>query len=71
MDQGFDQVLTDYLHPRKFPVIGNIAKWFVRLASGGVLVGIYQFNTTDIGQFLLSLLTLRQCIDDSCGNRID
>ncbi|KAM0787528.1 hypothetical protein ACM66B_003599 [Microbotryomycetes sp. NB124-2] len=46
---GFDAILTDYLHPSKFPVIGNVAKWLVRLATGGVLVGIYQFNTNDIG----------------------
>jgi succinate dehydrogenase (ubiquinone) membrane anchor subunit len=47
--QGFDQILIDYLHPRKFPVIGNIAKWLVRVATGGVLVGVYQFNTNDVG----------------------
>lgn len=49
--QGFDQILIDYLHPRKFPVLGNVAKWFVRLATGGVLVGVYQFNTNDVGAF--------------------
>ncbi|KAK4700066.1 succinate dehydrogenase (ubiquinone) membrane anchor subunit, partial [Phenoliferia sp. Uapishka_3] len=47
--QGFDSIFTDYLHPRKFPVLGAIAKWGVRLATGGVLVGVYQFNTNDIG----------------------
>ncbi|KAL8278941.1 hypothetical protein RQP46_008610 [Phenoliferia psychrophenolica] len=46
---GFDSVFTDYLHPRKFPVLGAIAKWGVRLVTGGVLVGVYQFNTNDIG----------------------
>ncbi|GAA5838892.1 hypothetical protein JCM11251_003729 [Rhodosporidiobolus azoricus] len=46
---GFDQILTDYLHPRKFPVLGNIATWVLRLATVGVLVGVYQFETNDIG----------------------
>ncbi|SCZ93161.1 BZ3500_MvSof-1268-A1-R1_Chr6-2g08499 [Microbotryum saponariae] len=46
---GLDQVLIDYVHPNKFPVIGTISKWLVRIATGGVLVGVYQFNTNDIG----------------------
>lgn len=31
-------------------MIGTIALWLVRLATGGVLVGVYQFNTNDIGE---------------------
>ncbi|CEQ42426.1 SPOSA6832_04242 [Sporobolomyces salmonicolor] len=46
---GFDQILTDYLHERKFPVLGAIAKWVLRLTTAGVLVGVYQFETNDIG----------------------
>ncbi|GAA5978243.1 hypothetical protein JCM11641_001146 [Rhodosporidiobolus odoratus] len=46
---GFDQILTDYLHPRKFPVLGVIATWLLRLATTGVLIGVYQFETNDIG----------------------
>ncbi|GAA5861655.1 hypothetical protein JCM3774_002659 [Rhodotorula dairenensis] len=46
---GFDNILTDYLHPRKFPVLGRIATWVLRLATAGVLVGVYQFETNDIG----------------------
>ncbi|XP_006455838.1 SDH4 membrane anchor subunit of succinate dehydrogenase [Agaricus bisporus var. bisporus H97] len=46
---GFDCILVDYLHPRKFPVLGKIATWTLRTATVGVLVGIYQFNTNDIG----------------------
>ncbi|GAA5899453.1 hypothetical protein JCM6882_009120 [Rhodosporidiobolus microsporus] len=46
---GFDQVLTDYLHPRKFPILGPIASWVLRLATVGVLIGVYQFETNDIG----------------------
>ncbi|KAI0264323.1 mitochondrial inner membrane protein [Russula aff. rugulosa BPL654] len=36
---GFDCVLVDYLHKRKFPMLGPFA----------VGVGVYQFNTNDIG----------------------
>ena len=54
--QGFDNIWTDYLHTRKFPVIGNITKWLLRLCTGGVLVGVYQFETNDIGAFPLALL---------------
>ncbi|EGG06755.1 uncharacterized protein MELLADRAFT_35945, partial [Melampsora larici-populina 98AG31] len=46
---GFDQILIDYLHDRKFPRIGPIARWTVRALTCGVLVGVYQFNTHDIG----------------------
>ncbi|EJU05231.1 mitochondrial inner membrane protein [Dacryopinax primogenitus] len=46
---GFDASLTDYLHPRKFPLIGPLMKWLVRGMTAGALVGLYQFNTNDIG----------------------
>ncbi|EMS22444.1 CybS-domain-containing protein [Rhodotorula toruloides] len=46
---GFDQILTDYLHPRKFPVLGPIMSWLLRFATVGALVGVYQFETNDIG----------------------
>jgi len=46
---GFDSIVVDYLHTRKFPVIGQIAKWGLRTATVATLVGIYQFNTNDIG----------------------
>ncbi|KAH9916731.1 mitochondrial inner membrane protein [Epithele typhae] len=46
---GFDSLVVDYLHPRKFPVLGQVAKWTLRTATVGVLVGVYQFNTNDIG----------------------
>ncbi|KAF9482863.1 hypothetical protein BDN70DRAFT_874450 [Pholiota conissans] len=46
---GFDSVVVDYLHTRKFPVIGQIAKWGLRTATIATLVGVYQFNTNDIG----------------------
>ncbi|CAK5269892.1 unnamed protein product [Mycena citricolor] len=46
---GFDSIVVDYLHTRKFPVLGVAAKWALRSATVGVLVGVYQFNTNDIG----------------------
>ena len=46
---GFDTMLVDYVHKRKFPVIGPMATWALRTATVGVLVGVYQFNTNDIG----------------------
>ncbi|KAF9488948.1 SDHD, membrane anchor subunit of succinate dehydrogenase [Pleurotus eryngii] len=52
---GFDSMIVDYLHTRKFPVIGRIATWTLRTATVGVLVGVYQFNTNDIG--LTELIT--------------
>ena len=45
----FDSILVDYLHPRKFPLLGPIATWTLRATTVGVLVGVYQFNTNDIG----------------------
>ncbi|GBE85591.1 Succinate dehydrogenase [ubiquinone] cytochrome b small subunit, mitochondrial [Sparassis crispa] len=46
---GFDSILVDYLHPRKFPVLGRVLTWTLRAATVTVLVGVYQFNTNDIG----------------------
>lgn len=42
-------MLVDYLHPRKFPYSGPLMKWTLRTVTLGVLVGVYQFNTNDIG----------------------
>ncbi|KAG6817241.1 hypothetical protein H0H87_011298 [Tephrocybe sp. NHM501043] len=46
---GFDACLVDYVHKRKFPKIAPVATWTLRAATVGVLVGVYQFNTNDIG----------------------
>ncbi|KAK0450437.1 mitochondrial inner membrane protein [Desarmillaria tabescens] len=46
---GLDSIFVDYLHKRKFPVLGPIVTWTMRTATVGVLVGVYQFNTNDIG----------------------
>ncbi|KAG2111584.1 SDHD, membrane anchor subunit of succinate dehydrogenase [Suillus discolor] len=46
---GFDSMVVDYVHKRKFPIIGPILTWTLRTATVGVLVGVYQFNANDIG----------------------
>jgi hypothetical protein len=46
---GFDSILVDYLHDRKFPIIGPLAKWTLRVLTTGALVGVYAFNTQDVG----------------------
>jgi len=46
---GFDSVLVDYVHKRKFPTLGPLFTWTLRLTSLAVGVGVYQFNTNDIG----------------------
>ncbi|KAI0091622.1 mitochondrial inner membrane protein [Irpex rosettiformis] len=46
---GFDALLVDYIHKRKFPVLGPLLSWTLRATTVGVLVGVYQFNTNDIG----------------------
>ena len=50
LDTQLDQSVIDYVHTRKFPVLGRIAKWGLRAATAGVMVGVYQFNTNDIGE---------------------
>ncbi|EUC65255.1 succinate dehydrogenase (ubiquinone) membrane anchor subunit [Rhizoctonia solani AG-3 Rhs1AP] len=46
---GFDSMVVDYLHPRKWPIFGPIIKWTLRLLTTGTLIGVYQFNTEDVG----------------------
>jgi succinate dehydrogenase (ubiquinone) membrane anchor subunit len=46
---GFDSVLVDYLHKRKYPILGPVSSWSLRALTVGVLVGVYQFNTNDVG----------------------
>lgn len=48
---GFDSIVVDYLHPRKFPVIGPMATWALRGLTGLAVWGVYEFNTNDVGKF--------------------
>lgn len=43
---GFDCILADYLHKRKFPVIGPLCTWTLRAATLATLYGLYEFNTS-------------------------
>ncbi|KAH8107476.1 mitochondrial inner membrane protein [Phellopilus nigrolimitatus] len=52
---GFESIRIDYLHPRKFPVLGPIAKWSIRALTAGATYGVFMFNTNDIG--LCELIT--------------
>jgi succinate dehydrogenase (ubiquinone) membrane anchor subunit len=53
----FDTVLVDYVHKRKFPLLGPLLTWTLRLTSFAVGVGVYQFNTNDIGAFFFFFLS--------------
>ncbi|KAH6906643.1 mitochondrial inner membrane protein [Coprinopsis sp. MPI-PUGE-AT-0042] len=46
---GFDQALIDYVHKRKFPKLAPVATWSLRAATVAAAVGVFQFNTNDIG----------------------
>ncbi|KAJ9474004.1 Mitochondrial inner membrane protein SHH4 [Pseudozyma hubeiensis] len=46
---GFDCILADYLHKRKFPIAGPLATWGLRAATLATLYGLYEFNTNDVG----------------------
>src|SRR5216684_5934592 len=48
----FDAILVDYLHKRKLPKLGPLFSWMLRLTSVAVGMGVYQFNTNDIGAYL-------------------
>ena len=45
----FDAVLVDYLHKRKFSTLGPLLMWTLRVTTVVVGVGVYHFNTNDIG----------------------
>ncbi len=38
---GFDAILADYLHKRKYPIMGPIGTWGVRAATLGAIYGFY------------------------------
>ncbi|EIW70232.1 hypothetical protein TREMEDRAFT_43822 [Tremella mesenterica DSM 1558] len=46
---GFDSCIIDYIHPRKFPILGPICSWALRVGTGLAVWGVYEFNTNDIG----------------------
>ncbi|WFD29145.1 membrane anchor subunit of succinate dehydrogenase, Sdh4 [Malassezia sp. CBS 17886] len=46
---GFECMLTDYVHKRKFPIAAPISLWLVRGLTVATAYGLYEFNTNDIG----------------------
>ncbi len=46
---GFDSCIHDYVHARKFPILGPICTWALRVGTGLAVWGVYEFNTNDIG----------------------
>lgn len=44
---GFDCIIADYLHKRKFPVVGPLATWTLRATTLATLYGLYEFNTSE------------------------
>nr|XP_031858786.1 uncharacterized protein CI109_005739 [Kwoniella shandongensis]KAA5525858.1 hypothetical protein CI109_005739 [Kwoniella shandongensis] len=46
---GFDSCINDYVHKRKFPVLGPITAWALKIATGLSVWGVYEFNTNDVG----------------------
>jgi hypothetical protein len=47
---GFESCVIDYLHERKFPLLGVFAKWALKITTGLSIWGVYEFETNDIGQ---------------------
>jgi hypothetical protein len=54
---GFDSAVVDYFHPRKWPVLGPMMSWLLRICTGLSVWGVYEFNTNDIGKFYLPSAT--------------
>ena len=48
---GFDSIIVDYVHTRKFPLAGPLAAWALRAATGLAVWGVYEFNTNDVGTY--------------------
>lgn len=46
---GFSACIDDYVDERKFGALGTACRWLLRVGTAGALVGIYEFNTNDIG----------------------
>lgn len=46
---GFTSCIDDYVHERKFGALGSATRWLLRFATAGAVLGVYEFNTNDIG----------------------
>jgi succinate dehydrogenase (ubiquinone) membrane anchor subunit len=46
---GFDAMITDYIPKREFAKTHAFFAWGLRIATGVVLIGIYEFQVSDVG----------------------
>ena len=46
---GFDALVTDYIPGRELPKTRKAFEWALRLATVMVGVGLYEFETNDVG----------------------
>lgn len=46
---GFQNVIIDYLPKRRTPKSRKAAMWGLNLATALVALGLYEFETTDVG----------------------
>ncbi|KAJ2744087.1 membrane anchor subunit of succinate dehydrogenase, Sdh4 [Coemansia sp. BCRC 34301] len=46
---SFEQVLTDYFHRRRWPVVSRVLKGLLVVMAGLAMFGAWRINTTDVG----------------------
>ncbi|KAJ2810751.1 membrane anchor subunit of succinate dehydrogenase, Sdh4 [Coemansia furcata] len=46
---SFDQVLIDYFHARRWPVVSRVLKYALVTLAGLAMFGAWRINTTDVG----------------------
>jgi len=46
---GFDALITDYVPVKRLPKSKKVFDWGLRLATVVVGVGLYEFETNDVG----------------------
>ena len=46
---GFESVLTDYIPKKRLPKTRAVSWWALRAATVAVGVGLYEFETNDVG----------------------
>jgi hypothetical protein len=48
---GFDAMITDYIPKKSYPKTEVTFRWGLRTATVAVLLGIYEFETNEVGMF--------------------
>ena len=54
-------MITDYIPKRTYPKSALTFKWGLRAATAVVLVGIYEFQTNEVGSFPEGVADFRYC----------